>query len=93
MAAFYLDEDVSLRLARLLIDRGHHVATTDEEGRKGAPDARQLLYAAARGWTLLTNNADHCCTNGEMHAITRVSSSCPMLSPPTSRASRRRFIV
>jgi hypothetical protein len=33
--------------------------TTDEEGRKGAPDARQLLHAAAWGWTLLTNNADH----------------------------------
>lgn len=59
MAAFYLDEDVSLRLARFLIDRGHHVATTDEEGRKGASDARQLLFAAERGWTLLTNNSDH----------------------------------
>ncbi|MDQ6909148.1 MAG: DUF5615 family PIN-like protein [Chloroflexota bacterium] len=46
-------------MARLLADRGHHVVTTDEEGSKGAPDARQLLYAAARGWTLLTNNADH----------------------------------
>ncbi|MDQ6604143.1 MAG: DUF5615 family PIN-like protein [Chloroflexota bacterium] len=46
-------------MARLLADRGHHVVTTDEEGRKGAPNARQLLYAAARGWTLLTNNADH----------------------------------
>jgi len=59
VAALYLDEDVSLRLARLLVDRGHHVVTTDEEGRKGAPDARQLLYAAVRGWTLLTHNADH----------------------------------
>lgn len=59
MAAFYLDEDVSPRLARFLIERGHHVATTDDEGRKGAPDARQLLHAAARGWILLTGNAYH----------------------------------
>lgn len=59
MAAFYLDEDVSLRLAHLLVAHGNHVATTDEEGRKGASDARQLLFAAERGWTLLTNNGDH----------------------------------
>ena len=48
-----------MRLAHLLIDRGHRVATTDEEGRKGASDARQLLFAAEREWTLLTNNGDH----------------------------------
>lgn len=59
MAAFYLDEDVAGRLAQLLIERGHTVATTEQERRKGAPDARQLLYAAERGWVLLTNNGDH----------------------------------
>ncbi len=59
MVAFSLDEDVSLRLAYLVVERGHRVATTDEEGRKGASDARQLLFAAERGWTLLTNNGDH----------------------------------
>ena len=59
MAAFYLDEDVALRLARLLTDRGHVVATTEQERCKGAPDARQLLHAAERGWVLVTNNGDH----------------------------------
>lgn len=39
MAAFYLDEDVAIRLARLLADRGHVVAATEQERRKGAPDA------------------------------------------------------
>jgi hypothetical protein len=33
VAAFYLDEDVPLRLARLLIDRGHFAVTTDDEPR------------------------------------------------------------
>jgi hypothetical protein len=59
VAAFYLDEDVPLRLARLLIDRGHFAVTTDDERRKGAPDARQLMYAAEHEWVLLTHNGDH----------------------------------
>jgi hypothetical protein len=59
VAGFYLDEDLPLRLARLLIDRGHFAVTTDDERRKGAPDARQLMYAAEQGWTLLTHNGDH----------------------------------
>lgn len=59
MAAFYLDEDIVQRLARLLVDRGHTAATTDDERRKGASDARQLLYAADRNWVLLTNNGEH----------------------------------
>lgn len=59
MAAFYLDEDLPLRLARLLVDRGHFAVTTDDERRKGAPDARQLIYAAGQGWIFLTHNGDH----------------------------------
>jgi len=59
VAAFYLDEDVALRLARLLEERGHTFITTDEERRKGAPDARQLLHAANRRWVFLTNNSGH----------------------------------
>jgi len=56
MAAFYLDEDVSEDLAPLLVERGHSVATTSSEGRKGAPDPRQLLYAAGCGWMFVTLN-------------------------------------
>ncbi|HEY8742483.1 MAG TPA: DUF5615 family PIN-like protein [Chloroflexota bacterium] len=59
MAAFNLSEDLPLRLARLLIDRGHVAVTTDDEQRKGAPDARQLMYAAERGWKFLTHNGAH----------------------------------
>lgn len=56
MAAFFLDEDVPEDLAPLLTERGHSIATTRTEGRKGAPDPHQLLSAAGRGWTLVTLN-------------------------------------
>lgn len=56
MAAFYLDEDVSEDLVPLLAQRGHFVATTTGERRKGIPDPRQLLYAVTSGWTLVTYN-------------------------------------
>lgn len=58
MAAFYCDEDVTLALVPLLRERGHSATDTDTEGRKGAPDSHQVLYAAERGWTFLTHNRD-----------------------------------
>lgn len=56
MAAFYLDENVSLGLERLLHQRGHACTTTHGERRLGSPDSHQLLYAATRGWVLVTHN-------------------------------------
>ena len=56
MAAFYADENVSLALEHLLRQRGHACATTHAEHHLGAPDSHQLLYAATRGWTLITHN-------------------------------------
>jgi hypothetical protein len=56
MAAFYTDENVTLKLAGFLRQRGHACATTHEERRLSAPDPHQLLYAANRGWMLITHN-------------------------------------
>ena len=56
MAAFYMDEDVALALGPLLRQYGHSIASTTEERRLGAPDPHQLLYAAERGWTVITHN-------------------------------------
>ncbi len=56
MAALYLDEDAPEDLAHLLAVRGHFMATTRSEGRKGAPDERQLWYAAERRWIIVTMN-------------------------------------
>ncbi len=56
MADFYLDNDVSLRLAPLLRSVGHRVTTTRDLGLSGASDDAQLLTAARNGWILITHN-------------------------------------
>lgn len=56
MAAFYVDENIALGLAPALRYYGHSIASVAEERRLGAPDPHQLLYAAERGWTLITHN-------------------------------------
>src|SRR5258708_7532616 len=55
-ATLYLDEDVSVLLARLLRSRGFEAATTQEAGNIAASDERQLERSAARGLALLTHN-------------------------------------
>ena len=46
MIAFYLDEDVTERLADLLITPGYDVTTTGRPGNKGHKDPQQLIIAA-----------------------------------------------
>ena len=52
----YLDEDVDILIAELLRARGFTATTTVEAGNRGASDADQLAYAAARGQAFLTHN-------------------------------------
>lgn len=54
----YLDEDVSVLVAKLVRARGFLVTTTLEEGQLGNSDSRQLDYAVSRQKTLLTHNRD-----------------------------------
>lgn len=56
IAAFYTDENVALALEALLRALGHAATSTLAEGRLGAPDPHRLLYAAERGWTIVTHN-------------------------------------
>jgi hypothetical protein len=56
MAAFYMDENVTLGLAPALRQYGHGVTSTAEERRLGAPDPHQLHHAAGRGWIMITHN-------------------------------------
>src|SRR5262245_52605686 len=56
MAIFYADENVSSLLNDLLRSHGHVVYATYDEGRSTATDGSQLLYAADRGWIVLTRN-------------------------------------
>jgi hypothetical protein len=70
----YLDEDVSILVARLVCSRGFIATTAHDEGLLGRNDAEQLAYAAGRGMTLLTHNradfealARDYATNGQTH--------------------------
>lgn len=56
MAIFYADENISFALNDALRLQGHAVFTTRDERRLGATDGSQLLYAADRGWIVLTHN-------------------------------------
>jgi hypothetical protein len=56
LASFYLDSDVSMRLAPLLRAAGHDVTTAEDQGRRRATDDEQLLIAAQQRRILLTHN-------------------------------------
>lgn len=57
MIAFYLDEDVTDRLADLLSAIGYDVTTTGRLGNKGQKDPQQLLTAANLNRVFVTYNA------------------------------------
>jgi hypothetical protein len=56
MADIYVDSDVSRHLAGILIAHGHRARTARDERREAARDPEQLLFAAQRGWTVVTHN-------------------------------------
>ena len=55
----YLDEDVEVVVADMIRAAGFSARTTRDEGRLSDPDDKQLAFAAARGWTVLTHNRVH----------------------------------
>jgi len=55
----YLDEDVSVLLAKLLIARGYDVVTALDAGMLGKDDPEQLRYAALKERCILTHNREH----------------------------------
>lgn len=52
----YLDEDVSVLIAKLLRARFYEVTTTLEAGKLGATDEDQLAFAAGRQMAVVTHN-------------------------------------
>jgi predicted nuclease of predicted toxin-antitoxin system len=54
--SLFLDEDVSVLLAKLLRSRGYSVMTTQEAGQIGQSDAEQLAFATGRQMAILTHN-------------------------------------
>ncbi len=54
--AFYLDENFTVAVAKDLRRQGFVATTAEEESTKGASDPYQLIFAADRGWALVTHN-------------------------------------
>ncbi|MGD0388451.1 MAG: DUF5615 family PIN-like protein [Tepidisphaeraceae bacterium] len=56
--SLFLDEDVSVVVAKLLRSRGYSALSTQEAGQIGRSDADQLAFAAERQMAILTHNRD-----------------------------------
>lgn len=54
----YLDEDVSVLVAKLLRARGYDVLTTREAGNLHASDGEQLQFAVSQERVLMTHNRE-----------------------------------
>ena len=55
---FYLDADISWRIARLARDLGVDVLSAQDAGKRTAEDDDQLAYATELGRCLVTRNRD-----------------------------------
>lgn len=56
---FYLDEDLSDKIAQIARSRGLDVTSAHETGRRGYSDDTQLLLAAQEGRCVVTKNGAH----------------------------------
>jgi predicted nuclease of predicted toxin-antitoxin system len=55
---FYLDEDLSPKISRILRKKGVDALSCHEAGMVGAPDLDQLAFAAGERRCLVTRNRD-----------------------------------
>lgn len=56
---FYLDEDLSPKIAEALRKKGIDAVSAHETGNTQVSDSKQLAYAAGEGRCLVTRNARH----------------------------------
>ncbi|MGI8467670.1 MAG: DUF5615 family PIN-like protein [Pyrinomonadaceae bacterium] len=52
----YLDENVHILIAKIIQSHGFKAVTTQDVGRKGASDNKQLEYANEKGYIILTHD-------------------------------------
>jgi predicted nuclease of predicted toxin-antitoxin system len=70
--SIFLDEDVSVVVAKLLRSRGYSALTTQDAGQIGRSDADQLAFATKKQMAILTHNRnDFVVLASEYHAAGR----------------------
>ncbi len=58
MARIYLDEQLDTDITEMLVGYGHDAIHTYDAGNRGAPDSRQLLFAADSNRIIITLNRE-----------------------------------
>ncbi len=82
---FYLDEDVNVRLAEALCNKGFDVITTRDAKKLTASDTEQLAFATLNKSTIITSNVSdyarlhyRCLTRKKMHYGIIVTAQIPI---------------
>jgi hypothetical protein len=84
---FYLDEDLSPRIAVVSRSRGLDAVSAHEVGNHGLTDEEQLTYAARAGRSLLTGNVRHFAALGR-RAVNMAVPHAGIILCPTGRHRR-----
>ena len=88
---FFLDEDLSDEVARIVRNLGLDAHSVHELGRRGLSDAEQFDYAIAEGMVMVTRNRDDFLTLNDQHREAG-RTNCGLLivsrSLPANRAPR-----
>ncbi len=90
---FYLDEDLSPRIAELLRRRGIHAISACEVGNREMSDREQLLRAAREGRSLVSRNVRHFVQLSKESLARQEPHAGIILCPPSLRGSEVRAIV
>ncbi len=90
---FYLDADLSPRIAEVLRRRGFDAISALEEGKARIPDKDQLAFAAREGRCLVTRDARHFIVLSQEAVRRQVPHSGIILCPPSIRGSEYRAIA
>lgn len=90
---FYLDEDLSPRIARALRRKGVDAVSAHEVGNLQCSDREQLAYAAREGRCLVTRNARHFVPLSREAIRRQQPHAGIVLCPPSFRGSEIQAIV
>jgi predicted nuclease of predicted toxin-antitoxin system len=90
---FYLDEDLSPRIAELLRRRGLDAISAAEAGNRQISDQEQLPYAAREGRVLVTRNVRHFVQLSKEAVARQEPHAGIILCPPRLRGFESRAIA